>query len=210
MEDFQKKILNPGGESTFPLPYEIIVIGTSAGGLDALGTLFPQLDPRLPVPVIVVQHISSSSDSYMLHYFDRHSKLKVKEAEEKELLAAGTVYFAPPDYHVLIETDGSLSLSNEEKVNFSRPSIDVLFETAVWAYGSRIIGIILTGANSDGAHGCELIRKAGGMIIVQDPSDAAVSRMPEAVMEKVRPDHILPLGRIAATINGIFNLTPTR
>jgi len=192
------------------VPYEAVVIGTSAGGLDALGILLPALDARLPVPVVIVQHISASSDSFMVTYFDRLCSLTVKEAEEKELLKPGCVYFAPPDYHVLIESDRTISLSNEEKVNYSRPSIDVLFETASWAFANRLIGIILTGANWDGAAGSEIIKKSGGIIIVQDPKTAAVPRMPESVIERLKPDYILPVEEIGHLINRIFFPIPTQ
>jgi len=192
------------------VPYDAIVIGTSAGGLDALGIILPMLDARLPVPIIIVQHISASSDSFIITYFNRICRLTVKEAEEKELLKPGFVYFAPPDYHILIEDDRTISLSNEEKVNYSRPSIDVLFETASWAFGNRVIGIILTGANWDGAAGSEIIKKSGGLIIVQDPKTAAVSRMPEATIERFKPDYILPLEEIGLLINRIFFPIPTQ
>jgi two-component system chemotaxis response regulator CheB len=184
--------------------YEAIVIGTSAGGLDALGIILPMLDPRLPVPVLIVQHISANSDSFIVTYFDRLCSLTVKEAEEKEILKPGFIYFAPPDYHVLVEDDRTISLSNEEKVNYSRPSIDVLFETAAWVFKKRLIGIILTGANWDGAAGCELIKKSGGLTIVQDPKSAAVARMPESVIERIKPDYVINLEEIAPLINGIF------
>ncbi|MFA6483646.1 MAG: chemotaxis protein CheB [Bacteroidales bacterium] len=190
--------------------FDAIVIGTSAGGLDALGIILPMLDGRLPVPVIVVQHISASSDSFIVTYFDKLTNLTVKEAEEKEALMPRTVYFAPPDYHVLIESDHTISLSNEEKVNYSRPSIDVLFETASWAYGKRLVGIILTGANWDGAAACEIIKKNGGMIVVQDPKTSAVSRMPESAIERVKPDYILVLEEIGPLINHLFLPTPTQ
>jgi len=192
------------------IPYDAIVIGASAGGLDALGVFLPMLEAGLPVPILIVQHISATSDSFIITYFDRMCKLKVKEAEEKEILEPGCVYFAPPDYHLLVEADKSISLSNEEKVNYSRPSIDVLFETASWAYGNRLIGIILTGANWDGAAGCELIKKGGGLIIVQDPKTASISRMPESVIERFKPDYVLPLQEIGPLINKIFNSTPTQ
>jgi two-component system, chemotaxis family, protein-glutamate methylesterase/glutaminase len=192
------------------IPYDAIVIGTSAGGLDALGIILPMLDARLPVPIVIVQHISASSDSFIVTYFDKLCSLNVKEAEEKELLKPGCVYFAPPDYHVLIESDRTISLSNEEKVNYSRPSIDVLFETASWAFANRLIGIILTGANWDGAAGSEIIKKSGGLIIVQDPKTAAVARMPESVIERFKPDYILPLVEIGHLINRIFFPIPTQ
>jgi two-component system, chemotaxis family, protein-glutamate methylesterase/glutaminase len=192
------------------IPYDAIVIGTSAGGLDALATLLPMIEPALPVPVLIVQHISATSDSFMITYFDNLCRLYVKEAEEKETLMPGVVYFAPPDYHLMVEPDKTVGLSNEEKVNYSRPSVDVLFQTASWVYGPRLIGIVLTGANWDGAAGCELIRKTGGLIVVQDPATAAVSRMPESVIERLRPDHVLAVTEIGHLINRIFNLTPTR
>ena len=169
-----------------------------------MGVILQMLDPGIPVPILIVQHISASSDSFMVKYFDRLSKLTVKEAEEKEVLKPGVVYLAPPDYHLLVEEDRTISLSNEEKVNYSRPSIDVLFETACWAYGSRLIGIVLTGANWDGAAGCEMIKKCGGLTIVQDPKTAAVARMPESVLERMNPDHILSLEDIGHMVNHIF------
>lgn len=190
--------------------YDAIVIGTSAGGLDALTIILPTLISELPVPVIIVQHISSSSDSFLITYFSKLCKLAVKEVEEKESLKPGCIYFAPPDYHVLVESDLTLSLSNEEKVNYSRPSIDVLFETASWAFGKRLIGLILTGANWDGAAGLKLIKKNGGLTLVQDPKTAMVARMPEAAIECFNPDHILPLEEIAPFINSLFAPTPTQ
>jgi two-component system, chemotaxis family, protein-glutamate methylesterase/glutaminase len=211
MEDFPQEILKISFMLTYNrFPYDAIVIGTSAGGLDALGILLPLLDSKIPVPILIVQHISASSDSFMITYFDRLSQLTVKEAEEKELLLPGIVYFAPPDYHLMVEDDWTVSLSNEEKVNYSRPSIDVLFETASWAFGRRLIGIILTGANWDGAAGCEIIKNNGGLTIVQDPGTAAVARMPESVIERITPDYILPIVEIGNLINRIFSSTPTQ
>jgi two-component system chemotaxis response regulator CheB len=191
-------------------PYDAIVIGSSAGGLDALGILLPALDERLPVPVLVVQHISANSDSFIVTYFDKMCGLTVKEAEEKEELQPGVVYFAPPDYHLLVESDLTVSLSNEQKVNYSRPSIDVLFETASWAFGKRLIGVILTGANWDGAAGCKAIHDAGGLVVVQDPADAAVARMPEAVLERIKPGHLLKLAEIGPLLNSLFFPIPTQ
>lgn len=195
-------------ENTYP--YDAIVLGASAGGLDALGVFLPMLNAALPVPVLIVQHISATSDSFIITYFNKMCALTVKEAEEKESLKPGHVYFAPPDYHLLVEADKTISLSNEDKVNYSRPSIDVLFETASWAFGKRLIGIILTGANWDGAAGCELIKKCGGLVIVQDPKTASIARMPESVIERFMPDYVLPLAEIGPLINKIFSPTPTR
>jgi len=187
-------------------PYDAIVIGTSAGGLDALGVILPAIDANLPVPVLIVQHISASSDFYIVKHFDRLCTLKVAEGAEKASLEPGHVYFAPPDYHLLVEEDHTLSLSNDEKVNYSRPSIDVLFETACWVFKDRLIGIVLTGANWDGARGLEQIGIAGGLTIVQNPLNASVSRMPEAAIEKRKPDHILDLDEIGPFINTLFGL----
>lgn len=183
--------------------YEAIVIGTSAGGLEALARVLPELRPDLPVPVLIVQHISASSDSFLIEYFNGLSSLPVKEAEDKEPLKAGTIYFAPPDYHLQVEENRSLSLSNSEKINYSRPSIDVLFETAVWAFGSSLIGVIMTGANWDGAEGLQKIFQAGGYTIVQDPKSAAVSRMPEAAIQLRQPSAILELEKIGQALNDL-------
>jgi two-component system, chemotaxis family, protein-glutamate methylesterase/glutaminase len=184
--------------------YEAIVIGTSAGGLEALSKVLPLLKADLPVPVFVVQHISPSSDSYLVNYFNKMCKLRVKESEDKELIKPGTVYFAPPDYHLLIEENRSISLSNAEKINYSRPSIDVTFETAIWAYGARLIGIIMTGANWDGAAGLSQIKEAGGYTIVENPKTSLVSRMPEAAIAKSKPNLILNLEDIGEKLNDLI------
>ena len=122
------------------------VIGVSAGGLNALRLILPQLDRDIGLAIVVVQHIRADSDSYLVQHLARLSAVRVKEAEDKERIEPGTVYFAPPDYHLLVERDGTFSLSTEERVNFSRPSIDVTFETAAEAFCDRLIGIVLTGA----------------------------------------------------------------
>jgi len=181
--------------------YDAIVIGASAGGLDALAVLLPSLKPDLRLPVMVVLHISPNSDSFLVTYLNQMSGIRVTEAADKELLQPGTVYFAPPNYHLMVEDRRTLALTNEDKVNFSRPSIDILFETAVWTFGSRIIGIILTGANWDGARGMELIQAAGGYTIVQNPAQAVVARMPESVIERIRPDKVLPVEAMGPLLN---------
>ena len=123
-----------------------IVIGSSSGGLSALKTIFSQLDSNFSIPIIVVQHISPHSDNYITSYLDKICKIKVKEVNEKEVIENSVIYFAPPNFHILIEENHTLSLSTEERVNFARPSIDVLFETAVYAYVPHLVGIILTGS----------------------------------------------------------------
>lgn len=186
------------------IKYDAIVIGTSAGGLDALSVFLPMLDKNLPVPVLVVQHVSSQSDAFLITYLDKLCALDVTEAGEKETLKAGTIYVAPPDYHLLVEEDHTISLSNDEKVSYSRPSIDVLFETASWVFKARLIGVLLTGANWDGSSGLQKIHEAGAYTIVQDPKDAAVPRMPQAAIDLFKPSAILPLKKIGPAINKLL------
>lgn len=178
--------------------FKAVVIGVSAGGSKALQTLLPALPADFPVPVIIVQHISPDSEGHFIRHLNSMCKVKVKEAVEKLKAKAGRVYFAPPNYHLLIEEDGSFSLSVGERVNFARPSIDVLFESAACAYCPGLIGIILTGANNDGSAGLKRIKDMGGFTIVQDPSTAEVDLMPKAAIAKCRVDKILPLKEIPA------------
>lgn len=179
------------------MSYRAVVIGVSAGGMSALGEILPKLPADFPVPVIIVQHISPQSDNYMIRHFNSLSKISVKEADEKEAILPGHAYFAPPNYHLLVEEDHTFSLSVENKVNYSRPSIDVLFESAIDAFCTSLIGIILTGANNDGSKGLKKIKDCGGLTIVQDPKTAEVSAMPEAAIKLFKPDHILKLKDIA-------------
>lgn len=180
------------------MKYSAVVIGVSAGGMNALGQILPLLPKDFPLPVIVVQHVSPQSDNYMIRHFNKLSKIEVKEADEKEEIKPGVAYFAPPNYHLLIEEDFTFSLSTEDRVNFSRPSIDVLFESALDAYCSNLIGIILTGANNDGSKGLKKIKDCGGLTIVQSPGDAEVSAMPEAALRLTKVDHILKVEEMAA------------
>lgn len=179
------------------MAYKAIVIGASAGGFFTLGKLLSLIPGNFSIPILVVQHISPTSDSYMPVYLNNNSKLKVKEADEKEKIMPGVVYFAPPNYHLLVEEDYTISLSNDEKVNYSRPSIDILFETAAFAYEKELIGIVLTGANNDGAKGLLAIKNAGGYCIVQDPKEAEVQTMPMSAIELATPDKVLVIEDIA-------------
>ena len=164
-----------------------VVIGASAGGVQALSQLLPDLPPDFPVPVMIVVHIPARRDNALVELFDRKCRMAVKEAEDKEPLTAGTIYFAPPDYHLLVEAGETLALSSDETVNHSRPAIDVLFETAADAFGPALTGILLTGANHDGARGMKAMSDAGGLCIVQDPATAEIATMPEAALA-VCPD----------------------
>ena len=178
------------------MPYRAIVIGASAGGFYALRKLIPLIPKGFSMPIFIVQHLSPTSDSYMSRFLNNSSEVIVKEADEKEVIKAGHVYIAPPNYHLLIEENYSLSLTTSEKKNYSRPSIDILFETASFAYGRSLIGIVLTGANSDGSEGLLKIKNAGGYSIVQKPSEAEANAMPLAAIELVKPDKILKISEI--------------
>ncbi len=173
--------------------YSAIVIGTSAGGMVALITLLAPLPEGFSIPIIIVQHVHPTQDDFMIENLNSKCSLTVKEANGCELIHPNHVYLAPPNYHLLIERDKTFSLSVDEKVNYSRPSINVLFESAVDAYTSGLVGIILTGANEDGAMGLKLIKENRGLAIVQDPDTAEYPFMPRAAIDMVKVDHILPL-----------------
>ena len=177
--------------------YELAVIGASAGAVEALGVLLAPLPAGYAIPLVVVVHLPANAPSLLPELFARKSALVVCEAEDKQPLEAGSVYFAPPDYHVVVESSGVLSLNADAPVNFSRPSIDVLFESAAAAFGARTLGILLTGASSDGARGLNAIHQVGGYTVVQDPTKAAVAAMPEAALELFGPDQVLDLPLIA-------------
>jgi len=175
---------------------ELVVIGTSWGGLAALQLLLPHVPGDLAAPVVVAQHRGPDSLSRaMIDLVQAHTTLNVCEAEDKDSLDPGHVYLAPPDYHLLVEP-GTLHLSVEDRVRHSRPSIDVLFETAADAYGERTVGVVLTGANADGAVGLQAIQEQGGYTIVQDPEQAECSDMPAAALARIAPDRIARLEEI--------------
>ena len=173
-----------------------VVLGASAGGFEALLAVLKGLPASYPMPLAAVLHLPDNRESRLAELFDYRLTLEVREARDKETLEPGTLYFAPPGYHLSIERDGSFSLSCEERVNFARPSIDVLFSSAADAYGKSLAGILLTGANYDGAAGMAGMQVAGGLTIVQDPATAEVSTMPEAAIRRMTPDLILPLAEI--------------
>jgi two-component system chemotaxis response regulator CheB len=171
-----------------PFNGKVIVMGGSAGALDALGRVLPQLSSDFPMPIAMVLHVPPASPSYLAEVLGAKCALLVKEAEDKEPLAPSTLYVAPPNYHLLIEPRRCLSLSVDEPVHFSRPSIDVLFESAADALGPNAIGVLLTGASADGARGLDRIAHAGGFTLVQTPQSSSVSVMPEAAL-RMNPNH---------------------
>ena len=176
---------------------EIIVIGVSAGGAEALRQILPALPADFPFPVVIVQHLHPEQGGYMFEYFDKLCQLIVQEAIDKTAIEVGNIYFAPPDYHLLIEDDKTFSLSMDEKVCYARPSIDVMFESAADVYGSKIMAIILTGANSDGTNGIKYIKERGGFTIAQSPEEAYSPVMPQTAIDTGKIDKILTLTEIS-------------
>ncbi|MCU1763970.1 chemotaxis protein CheB [Pseudomonas protegens] len=184
---------------------EAIVVGASAGGVEALLKLFSGFARGFRLPVIVVLHLPDERRSQLAEVFDRRLALAVKEADDKEQIVPGTLYFAAPGYHLSVEQDRSLSLSQEERLHHSRPAIDYLFESAADAYGRNLAAVLLTGANQDGARGLAEVKRQGGLTIVQDPNEAHVSTMPDAALALHQPDYILPLrgiSRLLAELEG--------
>lgn len=171
-------------------------MGVSLGGMGALNCILPYLPSDFALPVIIVQHTRSTSDNFLAHCLNEKCNLKVKEADEKENILRGVIYIAPPNYHLMVENDRTFSLSIDEPVNYARPSIDVLFETAADVYGINLIGLILTGANADGSQGLKRIKGAGGLAIVQDPRRAEADTMPRAAIMAADVDYVLPLEEI--------------
>jgi chemotaxis protein methyltransferase CheR len=178
--------------------FKAVVVGCSSGGMVALRMVLSALPKNLPVPIIVVQHLANDTDSeYLATYLDGHSVLEVKGVTDKEDIQPGCVYVAPSGFHLMIEADSTLSLSNDPKHNYSRPAIDILFESAGIAYGDEVIGVLLTGANSDGTKGLKKIMESGGMTIVQDPKTAEAAFMPSSAIKAGVAGRVLPLEGIA-------------
>ena len=183
------------------LGYDAIVIGSSAGGFAALAEVLPRLPAALPQTVVVVQHLHPDCGEYLVEFLGQRCALPVKEAEDKEPILPGVIYLAAARYHLLIERDRTFALSADDKVHYARPSIDVLFESAAAAYGSKLIGVVLTGANADGAAGLAAIKSRGGLAVVQDPTTAEVSFMPHAALAATTVDHVLDLNAIGRLLS---------
>lgn len=182
--------------------FKAVVIGASAGGLTALPAVISPLNENFKIPVVIVQHLSADSDDYLVRHIRKNSNLEVYEAEDKMKPEKGCVYIAPPNYHLLIEEEGTFALSVSPPVNFSRPSIDVLFETAADAWREGLIGIVLTGANADGTAGAGRIKKRGGLVIVQDSRTAESETMPKSASKYA--DIVLPLDQIGIYLNNLL------
>jgi two-component system chemotaxis response regulator CheB len=186
--------------------FEIVVIGASYGGLSALQLMLAEFAPEFPLPVVIVQHRKRDGDDGLCEFMRKRSPLPLVEPNDKEKVEPGHVYLAPRDYHLLIEKS-IFALSTESPVAYARPSIDVLFESAAEVYRERIVGVILTGANRDGARGLAKIKSFGGLTVVQDPQSAAAPSMPEAAISSTAVDRILPLHEIAPFLNGLCHPT---
>lgn len=192
-------MMNAVALSQLAAPLSAIVLGGSAGGIEAVGTLLAALPQRLAVPILVCLHIKADATANWQLVF-RSSRVPVFEAEDGQLARPGAVYVAPPDYHLLVDVGSRLSLSADERVNMARPSLDVLFESAAWAYEAGVLGVIVSGANADGAAGLAAIRAHGGRAWVQSPETALASMMPRAALGAVPDALVLTLGEMAATL----------
>jgi two-component system, chemotaxis family, protein-glutamate methylesterase/glutaminase len=191
-------------QPAFRTRHRIVVVGASLGGLRALGILLSGLPENFPLPVAIVQHRSSDWENTLTPLLQRHSALPVGEAEDKEVIRAGHVYLSPANYHLLVE-EGNFALSTDAAIAYARPSIDVLFESAADTYEEGVIGVLLTGANTDGAQGLAKIKERGGLSIVQEPSTAESNIMPKAAMAASVIDRVLPLSEIAPFLVNLLN-----
>jgi two-component system chemotaxis response regulator CheB len=180
----------------------IVVVGTSLGGLNALGILLTGIPRDFTVPIAIAQHRTRDADSALADLLQRESALPVAEAEDKTPIEPGHIYLAPPDYHLLIGGD-ELSLSTEGPVSHARPSIDVLFDSAASSFGAGVIAVVLTGASEDGAEGAAVVKRRGGRVIVQDPKEAESPIMPSAVVRRKLADAVLSLRAIALELRNV-------
>lgn len=188
--------------SRLALRFDAVVVGASAGGVAALKMLLDALPPDLPVPVMVVLHLPRDRPSQLAELFTHGCALPVAEAEDKARPGPGTVWIAPPDYHLLVEDRDTLALSLDEPVLFSRPAIDPLFESAANVFGERLLALLLTGASSDGSEGVAAVRAAGGVAWIQSPDDAAASTMPASALARAGADEVLTLDQIRQRLRG--------
>jgi two-component system chemotaxis response regulator CheB len=187
---------------------DAIVIGASAGGVEALSLLLPALPALSTVSAFIVLHLPRERPSRLVDIFQARCALPLREADDKEPVAPGTVYFAPPDYHLLLDQGPALALSADEPVHYSRPSIDVLFESAAIVYGERLLAILLTGANEDGAAGFQAVHRAGGLTLLQHPESAHSPTMPASALRRVAPSEVLHLEAIAELLATLADAAP--
>lgn len=184
--------------------FDCIVIGVSAGATGALSILFSALPADFPIPILMVRHLHPNSGISTYQALQRSCKLRIREANDKEPIQPG-IHIAPANYHLLVEKGYTFSLSIDERVQWARPSIDVLFESAAEVYGPRLAGIVLTGANHDGAAGLRSIQDFGGLVLVQDPKNAEYPEMPRAALDACSKAEALPLEQLGEIINEMAN-----
>lgn len=180
--------------------FGIVAIACSAGGLKALSEVISTLPANFPVPIVIVQHLDPKHRSMMADILGRRTKLEVKQAQQRELMHPGTIYIAPPNYHLLVTSQGCVNLTQSEVMHFVRPSADVLFESVADSYKSGAIAVILTGTGVDGATGVRKIKEKGGIVIVEDSNTCEFDGMPKAAIKTGVVDQILPLSEIATAL----------
>jgi len=187
-------------------PYDLVAIASSLGGLAALSLLLSELPAELPVSIVIVQHVERSRKSALPEILERRTNFNVMEASDGRRLENGNVYVAPPDYHLLINPDSSMSLTQSELVNFVRPSADLLFQSVADSFKERAIAIVLTGSGHDGTQGIKAIKSCGGIVIAQDESSSKNFGMPHSAIETGDVDYILPLNEIAGVLVDLIGL----
>ena len=180
--------------------FDVVVVGVSAGGVDLLLEQLPRLPADFPVPIVVCLHAAAGTTAELAALLDERAGIRVEEAADKAPLQPAHVYLAPGGYHLLLEGDGAFGLSVDEPVRFARPSVDVLFDSAAHAYRQRVLAIVLTGANDDGAQGVRRVKEAGGTVVVQDPATALAADMPRAALAAVKPDHCVAPAQLPALL----------
>ena len=180
---------------------EALIIGGSAGSLEVLLNVLPELDMKMSFPIIIVVHRKPGADSLLPNLLAGRTRLQVKEADEKEDIQAGVIYIAPTDYHLLIENDHTFSLDYSEKINYSRPSIDATFESAAAVYKDKLVCMLLSGSNADGVQGLQAVKDFGGIAVIQDPRSAQIAYMPAQAAENVKIDFTLSIKDTAEFIN---------
>ena len=180
---------------------KLIVIGGSSGSLDALLNIFASLDKAFDIAIIIVMHRNSDPNTSLVELLSAKTNLSVKEADEKEMILPGYIYVAPPDYHLLIEKDKSLSLDDSEKVKYSRPSIDVTFQSAADAYKNNLVAVLLSGANADGSEGIAYIKTLGGKAVIQNPAEALFAYMPQKAISQTKVDGVFNATEIGNYLN---------
>lgn len=189
-------------------PLELVVIGASTGAIDALHELLPLISERLAVPVVVVVHLPAHHRSLLPEIFAPLCVAPVREPLDKQPVAGGVIWFAPADYHLMVESERRFAFSVDAPVKYSRPAVDVLFESAARAYGASVTGVVLTGASDDGADGAATIRAHGGCVYVQDPEQAEAKLMPTAAIRLAAPQYVGSLAGIAEQLRASTGWCP--